>query len=86
MPCLETLNPEKFVGTLYPETFESRENSRVIKRLSVKNPNQFVLVYFFKFIAIKFKRRTGSKHCIISLKKRSKLYFILTIGVSGCVV
>jgi hypothetical protein len=29
VPCPETLNPEKFVGSSYPETFESEEDSRV---------------------------------------------------------
>ena len=29
VPYPETLNPEKFVGITYPETFESGENSRV---------------------------------------------------------
>jgi hypothetical protein len=55
------------------------------KRLSVKNPNQFVSVSFFKFISIKFNRQTGSKCRIIS-QRGLKLYFILTIAGSGCVV
>ena len=29
LPCPETLNLETFVGTSYPETFETGENSRV---------------------------------------------------------
>ena len=45
----------------------------------------FFQCVFSNLLLFKLNRQTGSKHRIISLRGL-KLYFILTIAVSGCVV